>query len=158
MRLKNLYFLIVWVCVIGQAPFSFAQIKTQQFEQIDSLQKIEKRTIVVFIHTDWCKYCQAMQHTTFKNDSIIQILNNNFYFIELNAEEKRDITFNQHTFKFLPTGANTGTHELATQLGTVNNKTSYPTLCFLNANNEIVFQYDQYINAQDLQDILTRLK
>ena len=70
---------------------SFSQINTYHFEQLDSLQKKQKRNIVVFIHTDWCKYCKAMQNTTFKNDKIIHILNSEFYFIELNAEEKRDI-------------------------------------------------------------------
>lgn len=158
MRLKNLYIVIVWACVLLQAQISFAQIKTYQFEQIDSLQKIEKRTIVVFIHTDWCKYCQTMQNTTFKNDSIIKILNHKFYFINLNAEEKRNIVFNNHTFKYKPRGTNTGTHELADQLGTVNNKISFPTLCFLNADSEIIFQYNQSINVKDLQLILTRLK
>ena len=144
--------------IVALPDFSFSQIKIIQFEQIDSLQRIEKRNVAVFIHTDWCKYCQTMQNTTFKNDSIIKVLNDKFYFIDLNAEEKRNVIFNNHTFKFKPTGANTGTHELADQLGTVNNKISYPTLCFLNADSEIIFQYNQYINVKDLQLILTRLK
>lgn len=125
---------------------SFSQIKIVHFEQIDSLQKIEKRNVVVFIHTDWCKYCQTMQNTTFKNDSIVHKLNNQFYFIDLNAEQKRDIVFNGHTFKYKPTGANTGIHELAEQLATVDNKVAYPTLCFLNPTNEIIFHFNQFIN------------
>ncbi len=137
---------------------SFSQIKIVQFEQMDSLQRIEKRNVAVFIHTDWCKYCQKMQNTTLKNDSIIKMLNHKFYFIDLNAEEQRNIVFNNHTFKYKPTGANTGTHELTEQLGTVNNKISYPTLCFLNADSEIIFQYNQFINVKDLQLILARLK
>ncbi len=136
----------------------FSQIRTYHFEQVDSLQKKQKRNIVVFIHTDWCKYCQAMQNTTFKNDSIIHKLNNEFYFIELNAEEKSHITFANHTFKFKPTGTITGIHELAEQLATVDNKVVYPTLCFLNVDYEIVFQYNQFINSKDLQIILKRLK
>ena len=31
---------------------SFSQIKQYKFEQIDSLQKIEKKIVVVFIHTN----------------------------------------------------------------------------------------------------------
>jgi len=137
---------------------SYAQIKTVQFEQIDSLQKIEKRKLVVFVHTDWCKYCNTMQNTTFKNDSIIRVLNETFYFIDLNAEEKRDILFNGNIFKYKPTGPNTGIHELAEQLATIDNQVAYPTLCFLNPNNEIIFQHNQFINSTDLKIILTRLK
>jgi thioredoxin-related protein len=136
---------------------SFAQIKTFPFEQIDSLQKKEKRNILVFIHTDWCRYCQAMKNTTFKKDNIIDILNKFFYFIHFNAEDKRNIPYNNHIFKYKPTGTNTGINELAEQLGTVDNKLSFPTLCFLNADNEIIFQYPHYINSTDLKTILTRL-
>lgn len=137
---------------------SIAQINTLQFEQIDSLQKNEKKNIVIFLHTDWCKYCQTMQNTTFKNDSIIRQLNHYFYFIDLNAEEKRNITFWGHIFKYKPTGTNTGIHELSEQLSTVDNKISYPTLCFLNSDYEIIFQYNQYINSTDLLNILAQLK
>ncbi len=154
--------LITMVFILGSIfllpNLSFAQPTTYQFEQIDSLQKIQKKNIVVYIHTDWCKFCQAMQNTTFKNDSIIKMLNNEFYFIELNAEEKRNITFNSQVFKYKPTGSNTGIHELAEQLGTVDGKIAYPTLCFLNKDNEIIFQYSQFLNSTDLQTKLTRLK
>lgn len=154
---KYLAILIILGCIFLQTQTSFAQIKTYQFEQIDSLQIIEKKKVVVFIHTEWCKYCQTMQNTTFKNDSIIKALKEKFYFIELNAEEKRNIIFNNHTFKYRPTGTNTGTHELAVQLGTFENNLSYPTLCILNSDTEIIFQYPQYINSIDLKNILNRL-
>jgi thioredoxin-related protein len=149
------------MCLIGalsQPHTSFAQLSSYQFEQIDSLQKIEKRNIVVFIHTDWCKYCQTMKNTTFKNDFIIKMLNDKFYFIEFDAEDQQNITFINQTFKYKPTGINTGANELAYQLGMVNNKLSFPTLCVLNSDNEIIFQYPEYINANDLKAVLTRFK
>lgn len=155
---KKIYAILILGSIILLPNISFSQIKSCKFEQIDSLQKVERRNIVVFIHTDWCKYCQTMQNTTFKNDSIIEILSHKFYFIDLNAEEEKSIVFDGHTFKFKPTGANTGIHELAEQLATVDNKVAYPTLCFLNPTNEIIFQYNQFINAKDLHIILTRIK
>ena len=137
---------------------SYSQIKTYRFEQLDSLQRIEKRNIFVFIHTDWCKYCQVMKNTTFKNESIIQKLNNHFYFIALNAEEKRDIFFGGRNFKYEPSGINTGLHKLAEQLATIDKKIAYPTICFLNSYHEILFQYNQFIGAEDLQSIISKLK
>jgi thioredoxin-related protein len=137
---------------------SFSQITSYKFEQLDSLQKAEKRNVAVFIHTNWCKYCHTMQNTTLKNDSIIEQLNKKFYFINLNAEQKKDIVFNGHTFKYKPTGINTGIHELAEQLATIDNKVTYPTISFLNTNNKIIFQYNQFINSTNLDIILKRLK
>ncbi len=148
----------IWINIFLLPNTIFSQLKTYQFEQIDSLQKIEKRNIAVFIHTDWCKYCQMMKNTTFKNDSIINKLNKNFYFVDLNAEEKRNISFNGQTFKYKSTGTNTGVHELAEPLASLDNEVAYPTVCFLNYTKEIIFQLNQYISAKDLQIILTRLK
>lgn len=158
MKAKNTFYnVLLFVSIILLPNILLSQIKAYQFEQIDSLQKIEKRNIAVFIHTDWCKYCQTMQNTTFKNDNVVKLLNQKFYFIDLNAEQKKDIVFNGRTFRFEPTGLNTGIHELAEQLATVDNQVVYPTLCFLNSNNEIIFQHNQFINSKDILTILTRL-
>ncbi len=136
---------------------AFSQLQAYSFSEIDSLQLKEKKNIVVFIHTDWCKYCQAMKNTTFKNKEVIKLLNDNFLFTNLNAEEKQDITLNKYTFKYKPTGNNTGIHELAEQLGTINGKVSYPTLCVLNSKNEIVFQYGQFLSSSDLLNVLNKV-
>ncbi|WP_231374035.1 thioredoxin family protein [Aureivirga marina] len=141
--------------VVSLLPLlAFSQIKTTTFEQIDSIQKTNPRNIIVFIHTDWCKYCQSMKQTTFKNKKVAQKLNNHFWFIDFNAEEKRDIEFVGHTFKFKPTGRKTGIHELAEQLGTINGKIAYPTLCILNEKYEIIFQYNQFLSEEDLLKVL----
>lgn len=150
--------MLILGAIVLFSQISFPQIKTFQFEQIDSLQKNEKRTVVIFMHTDWCNYCKAMQNTTFKNERVVNYLDKHFYFISLNAEEKRDINFNKHTFKYKPTGANTGVHELAEQLGAVEGSISYPALCFLSQNHEIVFQHNQFLSSTDLYPILTELK
>lgn len=152
------FFAISLLKIGALLPITFyAQVNTYEFEQLDSLQKI-KKNVVVFIHTDWCKYCQAMKQTTFKADNVISKLNTDFYFVELNAEEKRTIYFNGHMFKYLATGANTGMHELAEQLGRVDGETIYPTICVLNADNEIIYQHTQFINSRGLLEILKCLE
>ena len=133
-------------------------MKGSTFEEVDRLQHIQKRKIIVFIHTDWCQYCQRMKSTTFKNQEIIDKLNSDFYLIDFNAEEKRDITFNGQVFKYKPTGNNVGVHELALQLGTINKQIVYPVLCVLNEENEIILQYSNYLNAKDFKVLLEKLE
>ena len=146
------------ILFIGITSTGFCQLKSRKFEAIDSLQQIQKRKIIVFIHTDWCQFCQRMKSTTFKNQEIIQKLNSDFYFIDLNAEEKRDISFNNQVFKYRPSGNNVGINELAVQLGTINNQIVYPVLCVLNDKNEIILQYSNYLNATDFKLLLEKLK
>ncbi|MFB9077999.1 thioredoxin family protein [Flavobacterium procerum] len=150
--------LLLFILFSGITSTGFCQLKSRTFEEVDSLQQIQKRKIVVFIHTDWCQFCQRMKATTFKNQEINQKLNSDFYFIDLNAEEKRDIQFQNQIFKYQPSGNNVGVHELALQLGTQNNQIVYPVLCVLNENNEIIFQYSNYLPPKDFKMLLEKLK
>ena len=134
-----------------------AQLDEYAFEQLDSLQKVAPRPVVVFIRTDWCKYCAAMENTTLRNDQVIRLLNEQYYFISLDAESKQNIRLRGQTFSFRPSGNRQGIHELAEQLGTMDGAVSYPTLCFLNADYDIVFQYNQFIGALDLAEVLQKL-
>ncbi len=156
MRINKSILMIFTGIFLVQLPF--AQIHQVRFEQLDSVQKIEKRPVVVFLHTSWCKYCGTMENTTFKNESVIKSLNQKFYFVSLDIEEKRNINFRGYTFRYKPTGTGTGVHELAEQLGTINGQIAYPSICFLNADYEIIYQHNEFISASQLQVILTKIK
>lgn len=152
---KWIYILLIFFWAI---PNGFAQLKTYSFEQMDSLQAIQKRKVIVFIHTDWCKYCQAMKNSTFKNKEVTKNLNENFYFVALNAEEKRIITFKSRTFIFKTYGNTTGINELAHEMAMINNQATYPTICVLTAQNEIIFQQSNYLSGKDFLILLQKLK
>ena len=156
--MKKYFILLVFLTGSVVLPAkSYAQLRSYKFEQIDSLQNIEKRKIIVFIHTDWCKYCLTMKNTTFKNKDVIALLNKIFYFIDLNAEEKQPIYFQGIKFQFEPTGNQTGINDLAKVLATINGKINYPTLCILNDKNEIIFQHNSFLNNDALLRILNTL-
>ena len=153
--MKKLFILVLF---FGINSNGFCQLKSKTFEAIDSLQQLQKRKVVVFIHTDWCQFCQRMKNTTFKNQEIIDKLNSDFYFIDFNAEEKKEVTFNNQLFKYQPTGNNVGVHELALQLGTINGQIVYPVLCVLNEKNEIILQYNNYLDSTSFKLLLEKLK
>ena len=159
--MKN-YFALMWFLLFSGSFLlpekSHAQLKIYQFEQIDSLQRVEKRNILVFIHTDWCKYCKAMRDKTFKNEEVVKLINEKFYFVDFNAEEQRKIIFNGATFNFKPSGNNAGVHELAIELGTINKQINYPTMCVLNEKNEIIFQHSSFLKTKELSKILGKLQ
>ncbi|MET0759605.1 MAG: DUF255 domain-containing protein [Flavobacterium sp.] len=151
--MKKIFFIVLiffWVI-----PSGFAQLKTHSFEEVEKLSKENPKPIVVFIHTSWCKYCKMMENSTFKNPEIITFLNAHFYFISLDAENKNNIVFNNHTFKFKPTGQNTGIHELATELATIGNEVTYPTITILDSDSSILHQTGSF---KDVKTLLTLLK
>ena len=156
MKNSKLYLIFLIVGILFPLT-GFSQIVSQSFEKLHVLQRTQSRFVVVFIHTDWCKYCQAMKNTTFKDKEIAALLNQNFWFVDLNAEEKSDITYNGQTYKFRPTGYNTGIHELVEKFTMPNGEAAYPSICILNPDFEIIFQYNQFLSINDLRLLLNNL-
>ncbi|MES2812212.1 MAG: DUF255 domain-containing protein [Bacteroidota bacterium] len=148
---------IIWLFLLFAFP-TFGQLKAYSFSEVEKLNITVPKPTLVFVHTSWCKYCKMMQNSTFKNQEVIQQLNENFYFVSLDAEETSDITFLNHTFKFKPTGQNTGVHELATELATINNEVIYPTIVVLASDYSVLFQKHSFLNAEELLVILQKLK
>lgn len=131
-------------------------LRQYSFYDLDSLQKVEARPLAIFLHTDWCQYCANMKQTTLRNREVIKLLNEQYYFISFDAESETSINFHGQTFKHQPTGRNTGTHELAQALGTVDGSLTYPTFVLLNTKDEIIFQHNAFLDAPSMRTILER--
>lgn len=136
---------------------TIAQPATYSFAAIDTLQQADPRPVVVFIHTDWCRFCSAMKTGTFTDEAVVEVLNEHFYFVDFDGESTRPVIFKGRTYNHKPTGANTGVHELAEVLGSINGKIAYPTLCILNSDYEIIFQHNSFMNADELMGVLDYL-
>jgi thioredoxin-related protein len=129
-------------------------LRWTSFENLtDSLRK-ERRPLLVFIHTDWCKYCKMMEVKTFAYPSVAKVLNQNFYCLDLNAEDVRTLTFLNKKYKFKPSGIHTGVHELAELLGAENGKLSYPTTVFFDQNLQLQSRIIGVVEAKQLSQVL----
>lgn len=146
----TILFLSLSFCGKGQNEFPIIT----SFATVDSLQLEAPRPMVIFLHTDWCRYCQNMQQTTFPDSAVMALLNKHFYFLSLDAETEATITFGNRTFPFLPQGNGNGVHSLATAIGTIDGTLQFPTLVIMNDAYEIIFQYGAFLSAEALSTIL----
>ena len=69
-----------------------------------------------------------MDKTTFKDPEIVKYLNENFYPVKFNAEQKGTIVFNDHTFEFMKSGRR-GVHQLAYAL--LDGRLGYPAFVLM---------------------------
>ncbi len=128
-------------------------VRWTSFEHLnDSLRK-ERRPLLIFIHTDWCKYCKMMEVKTFAEPELAKKLNQQFYCLSLNAEEAKTIPFLNRRYTFKPTGVNTGIHELAELLGTEKGRLTYPTTVFFDQNLQLLSRVVGALDAGRLQQL-----
>lgn len=109
------------------------------------------KKIFIDIYTDWCGWCKKMDKETFEHPLIAPYLNKHFYPVKLNAEQREEIKFSGHTFKFVAQGAR-GYHELAASL--LDGKMSYPTVIFLNEDVQLLQRIPGYLDVPTFDTIL----
>jgi len=134
--------------------YSFAQddqINWVSFEEAVELNKKNPKKILIDIYTDWCGWCKRMDKDTYEKAEIIKIINEKYYAVKFNAEQREPIEFDGHTFKFVPSGRR-GVHELAA--GLTQNKLSYPTTVFMDEKMRIIQPLAGYMNAAKFLPIL----
>ena len=151
---------IVLLLLLCSTQLTIAQETTSlhaySFEEVEGLFLKKPKPIVVFIHTDWCKFCHAMQKNTFSDSKVITLLNDAFYFISLDGETKKSISFMGTEFTYKPYGSS-GTHQIVKELATVEGSISYPTTAFLDKNLSIILQKKGYQNKEELLAILKEI-
>ncbi|TCC89128.1 DUF255 domain-containing protein [Pedobacter frigiditerrae] len=145
------YLLIVMLMI---SSLSSKAQKIYSFNQLDSLQNIEKKNIIVFVSASWCNYCKAMDETVFKEPAIIKLLDQQYYFVELNAEDQTPIVYQNHKFSFNPS---LGFHEMAIILAN-KQKLTFPSIYILTNANEILYQHKGFIKATNLFKVLNNIK
>ena len=126
-------------------------VKWLSFEEAVEKSKTEKRKIFIDVYTDWCGWCKVRDKNTFSEEKIAKILNEQFYPVKFDAEQKEDVVFNGTTFKFVESGKS-GYHQLAAAL--LNNQLSYPTVVFLDEEFRMIQPLAGYQKAPEFHKII----
>lgn len=129
-----------------------AEMKWYSWEEAVEANKKEKRKIFVDVYTDWCGWCKRMDKSTFSDKEVIDYVNKNFYAVKLDAEQKDDINFQGHTFKW-QAGGRRGVHQLAGSL--LEGKMSYPSVVYLTGDFERISISPGYKDAKQFLKELT---
>jgi len=126
--------LVLFVSVTADLT-SQEKIKWMSWEEAVKKAEKEPRKIFVDIYTDWCGYCKKMDKATFQDPSIAKYMNENYYSVKFNAEQKKTIIFRDREYKYIKNGRK-GYNQLAAEL--TQGRLSYPTIVFLNEDMRII--------------------
>lgn len=150
--MKSIVYTVLFLCVLTQVKAQELQWTT--FNQLSTLQQKQARPLLIFVHTSWCSVCVMQKEISFKDPELIKLLNENFYSIELNAEDQNSIKFLGRTYRFIPSH---GTHQLATILTKSSQQLIYPSIVLLDKNYKIKTVLNSYQSPEQLTNYLSEL-
>lgn len=148
---KLLSFLFCFLGLLSSSTSQSSEIKWMTWEEAMTANEKEPRKMFIDVYTDWCGFCKKMDKTTFQDQEVIDYLNENFYPVKFNAEQKEEITFNDFTYKFT-NGGRRGYHQFAQFL--VNGKLSYPTFVLMDEDQAKILLSPGYKDADKIMQEL----
>ncbi len=124
------------------------------FEEAMAAVKNEKRKVLISVHTEWCGWCKHMDKTTFQDPNIIKFINEKFYAVKLDAEQKEDITTPEKVYKFEKgDGKERGFHQLAVAL--TMGRLTLPSTVFLDENFRVLQPIPGYKDPKTFEMMMT---
>jgi thioredoxin-related protein len=127
-------------------------IKWYSFEEAVKKNKKKPRKIFIDVYTDWCGWCKKMDKETFMNPQLAEYINENFYPVKLNAEQKEAITFKGQEFVNPNPDRNRSPHQLA--IAILKQEMSYPSYVILDEKSDWLFKIRGYKSSDDLLPVL----
>lgn len=121
---------------------------------IDELEKAilkKPKDILVMVYAPWCEESKKYHNTTYKNEGIINYINNNYYAALVNAEEEDTINFRGKKYAIHP---NTGHNEIVYEL----KARSIPSLVFLDKDFNIQGSKNGFTDVPLLDELLFQYK
>lgn len=127
-------------------------IQWMSWEEAVEANKENPKKIFIDVYTDWCGWCKKMDKSTFTDPQIVKQLNDDFYAVKFDAEQKQEINFNGNTFKFVAAGRR-GYHQLAYAL--LDGRMGYPAFVYLNESFERIMLSPGYKQVDQLSKELS---
>lgn len=126
------------------------------FEQLEDSLQVKPKKVFISFHADWCVYCKKMEKTTFKNKTVISILNKKYYAVKMNAESKDTIVFEGISYVNKNFGKKRRpTHQIPLLLASRKSRPfSLPVNLILDKKFKIRERYFEYLSSKKMIEIL----
>ena len=138
--------LMAWVIPGKQAK---EEVKWISLKDAEAMYKKSPRPILIDLYTDWCGWCKVMDKQTYANRQVAAYINEKFYPVKLNAEQREAVVFNGRTYKF---NSQYRTNEIAMYL--TGWQLSYPTTVFIPAVGEQPQAVPGFLKPKDIEPIV----
>jgi len=129
-----------------------AAITWYTVEKASELNSKKHKKIIMDVYTSWCSWCKKMDAETFTDPEVVAYMNENFYPVKLNAEEKTPIKFEGKVYLNPDPERSRSVHEFAAMM--LQGQMSYPSYVFLDGHNKQVTNLPGYHQAPEFLKVL----
>jgi len=146
-------FVIGLIAAIANVGFGQSEeVKWHTLAEAIELSEKEPRKIFLDVMTVWCGWCKKMDREVFSQSTIVNLLNDQYYPVRLDAQQKEDIEFKGETFKYEMYGQK-GFNRFAVEL--LSGKMGFPSLVFLDEDFNLIQSLEGYHEASRLALVLS---
>jgi thioredoxin-related protein len=121
------------------------KIEWMKFEEAVAASEANPKMLLVDVYTDWCGWCKKMDKETFTDPKVIQYINQTFYAVKMNAEDKNR-SFNFKGKKFTEA-----------QMAAAMRVNSYPNFVIIDPSLQNITQLPGYRAAPQFLEGLSAL-
>jgi len=147
------FFTGLFLTFITSTAYTQETIRWYSFEEAVALTTLEPRHIFVDVYTDWCGWCKKMDKSTFSDPVVAAVMNEYFYAVKFDAEQKDTLMFMGRAFVNAEPEGRRSSHQLAQAL--LKGKMSYPSFVFLNEKMEWLSSVAGYRKADEMEKMLS---
>jgi thioredoxin-related protein len=135
-----------------EPPKGGEEIHWMNIDEVQVAMKKQPKKVWIDVYTDWCGWCKRMDKTTFANPDLVKYMNEHFYAVKLDAEQKSDIRFMGKMYSFVP---DQRANAFATEI--LHGQMSYPTGVFMEENFQTPQLIPGYHDVKEMEMILKYL-
>ena len=151
MNMKITFVSIAFILLFALSSFISKPINTEtevinwvSITEAYKMNKKEPRKIFVDVYTNWCGWCKKMDKETFADPEVVDMVNEKFYAVKLNAE---------NTDPIIMAGDTTTAQMIARSMGV----TGYPTIVYIKEDFKTIQPVPGYQNAKKFKDTLEKI-